>query len=354
MASSSSSTIEIQLSPKPGFCIKTSTLAGAVIPAVKESTSPSSPSVPEGLKVFVNIAWDTNVPPSPQGSEEAILRAIHGEDVEEADAAGFYIPAIVSSPREEKDKAGNPSLVFDCIYNTTLKARLFSDPEVKIFLVELSLQRIESKTGLILSREVKTPNISSKGRLFPRTAQVPAALLLETPLAATSPTGTLPVSVSSLVAKPSIEVLPVADNEIPINIHPVAQAKVHETTELKASLPPLDWCWSKDQGGRLRIEVNVPDITSSLMQASTLDVEPRRLEFFVPGRGSLDIDLDLSDAAISSRIKLRSTAKLEDDIEPWMEGETIRQLQLKRERDFEVEEADARWITGTQSIIIYL
>lgn len=31
--------------------------------------------------------------------------------------------------------AGNPSLVFDCIYNTTLKARLFSDPEVKIFLV---------------------------------------------------------------------------------------------------------------------------------------------------------------------------------------------------------------------------
>lgn len=105
MALSSSSTIDLQLSPKPGFCVKTATLAGAVIlPAVKEPTASSSASVPEGLKVFVNIAWDTNVPPSPQGSEEAILRAIHGEDVEEADAAGFYIPAIVSSPREDKDK----------------------------------------------------------------------------------------------------------------------------------------------------------------------------------------------------------------------------------------------------------
>ena len=106
---SSSSTIEIQLIPKPGFCIKTATLAGAIIPAtVKETTAPRSTPVPEGLKVFVNIAWDTNVPPSPQGSEEAILRAIHGEEVEDTDAAGLYIPAIVSNLREEKDKGMFP------------------------------------------------------------------------------------------------------------------------------------------------------------------------------------------------------------------------------------------------------
>lgn len=90
------------------------------------------------------------------------------------------------------------------------------------------------------------------------------------------------------------------------------------------------------------------------MQASTLDVEPRKLEFLIPGRGSLDIDVGLSDAEISSRVKLRSTAKPEDIIESWVEGETMRQLQLKRERDFEVEQADARWIAGTRSIIIYL
>ncbi len=109
MASSSSSTIGIQLAPKPGFCIKTVTLPGAVIPpTVKKTTAPSNTPVPEGLKVFVNIAWDTNVPPSPQGSEEAILRAIHGEDVEDADATGFYIPTIVSSSREEKDKGVFP------------------------------------------------------------------------------------------------------------------------------------------------------------------------------------------------------------------------------------------------------
>ena len=92
-----------------------------------------------------------------------------------------------------------------------------------------------------------------------------------------------------------------------------------------------------------------------MIQSSTLDVESRRLEFLVPGRGSLNIDLDLSDAEISSRIKLRSTAKpVKEHIESWVEGETMRQLQLKRERDFKVEEADAKWIAGTRLIIMYL
>jgi len=31
--------------------------------------------------------------------------------------------------------AGNPSVVFDCIYNTTVKSRTLRDPEFKIFLV---------------------------------------------------------------------------------------------------------------------------------------------------------------------------------------------------------------------------
>lgn len=44
------------------------------------------------------------MPPSPPGSEGAILRTIRGEDVAEDDASGFYIPAVVSSVREDRDK----------------------------------------------------------------------------------------------------------------------------------------------------------------------------------------------------------------------------------------------------------
>jgi hypothetical protein len=111
-SSSSKSRVRIEFAPKPGFCIKTSTLGGA-IPSptplqphaqTAEKLPSSLTSVPEGLKVFVNIAWDPKAPPSPKGSEEAILSALEGDDVDVEDAAGLYIPAIVSPAREDKDK----------------------------------------------------------------------------------------------------------------------------------------------------------------------------------------------------------------------------------------------------------
>ncbi|KAF8966944.1 pre-RNA processing PIH1/Nop17-domain-containing protein [Flammula alnicola] len=185
---SSPSHVRIELAPKPGFCVKSSTLTAAVLPTppsgskVKENANLLEPApgpipVAKGLKVFVNIAWDANVPPPPEGSEDAIQRAMQGEDVDEENPSGWYVPVIVSNARQDKDKAGNSSLVFDCIYNTTVKSRTLRDPEFKVFLVELALQRIEAQTGLALSRNIGTPNISSKGKLLPRTVQVPSALL---------------------------------------------------------------------------------------------------------------------------------------------------------------------------------
>lgn len=116
-------------------------------------------------------------------------------------------------------------------------------------LAELSLQRIESQTGLVLSREIKTPNISSKGKLLPRTAQVSAALLLETPLetkASTNKTSTT-MSASTSVAEAHFGGIDDRDEEL--------LASVTKT------LPPLDWRWSKD-AGHLRIDVNTTDIVS--------------------------------------------------------------------------------------------
>lgn len=103
----------VTLKPSPGFCIKSSTLQpGHYTPpsaAVKHHPSLLEPQssaipVPIGLKVFINVAWDANVPPPPAGSEEAIQLAMKGEDVDELNPDGWYVPVIVSEGRQDKDK----------------------------------------------------------------------------------------------------------------------------------------------------------------------------------------------------------------------------------------------------------
>ena len=112
MSSSSAAHVRIDLAPKPGFCIKSTTLAPAVLPPPPPSgpknanlLEPTAPiPVPKGQKVFVNLAWDANVPPPPEGSEDAIQRAMQGEEVDEGNPAGWYVPVIVSNARQDKDK----------------------------------------------------------------------------------------------------------------------------------------------------------------------------------------------------------------------------------------------------------
>ncbi|TFK37675.1 hypothetical protein BDQ12DRAFT_666930 [Crucibulum laeve] len=111
----------IDLAPSPGFCIKTATLQPAVYtPTPTQSPSPNNNileqpqhpiPIPKGRKVFVNIAWDKNVPPPPEGSEEAIQNAMKGEDVDETNEQGWFVPVVVSEGREDVDKclgAGSP------------------------------------------------------------------------------------------------------------------------------------------------------------------------------------------------------------------------------------------------------
>ena len=116
--------IQVSLSPKPGFCIKSTTLSPAVFypPGSGSEQQAKNPNlleptlsqviVPQNHKVFVNIAWDTNVPPPPEGSEEAIQKAMQGEDeIDEDNPDGWFVPVIVSNAKADKDKGG---LTFCC------------------------------------------------------------------------------------------------------------------------------------------------------------------------------------------------------------------------------------------------
>ena len=100
--------VSVNLRPTPGFCIKSSTLHPSIFK--QNATIP----IPIGYKVFVNIAWDSNVPSPPQGSEEIIQRAMKGEYVDELNPDGWYVPVIVSEGRQDKDK-GMPIFTPDTI-----------------------------------------------------------------------------------------------------------------------------------------------------------------------------------------------------------------------------------------------
>ena len=115
----SNTIIRVSLSPSPGFCIKSTTLQPAVCSVTGESAKHSDAAkgaisssnafpIPKGQKVFVNFAWDANVPPPPETSEEVIQKAMMGEqeidDDELMAGSAWFIPVIVSEPRSDRDK----------------------------------------------------------------------------------------------------------------------------------------------------------------------------------------------------------------------------------------------------------
>ncbi len=175
-------------------------------------------------------------------------------------------------------------ITFSCYYST-----------------ELGLQRIETQTGVALSRTIATPNIASKGKLLPRAITVPSSLIqkretkpppsdTETAFANIAPNASKSDAASKSQHVPliqEIESTPVvsptapvprstkvpksADTSLPglrgILKKPVASPK--GAAELDTSpeanvdpLVPLEWDWSKDDKGRLRIVIKISGLVS--------------------------------------------------------------------------------------------
>lgn len=246
---------------------------------------------------------------------------MHGDDNERGNP--WYVPVVVSEPRQDKDKAGNQALVFDCVYNSTLRSRSVRDPDFKSFLVELAIQRIEAQSNLPLSRHIATPNIASKGKLLPRTVNIPSALLKEDPIS----------------KKPLIQELPDDDAK------PTPKGILKRSSPRPTSLP-LEWSWSRLDSGSLNIVFRVPNMTHALIPKTSLDVEPRRIILAIPSHPVLDIDLDISDAEITSRIH---NSEIEDKAE-----NTTRTLLLKRQRDFDVDNTKAEWRVAEGVLIVFV
>ncbi|KAG8858960.1 hypothetical protein FRB96_004780 [Tulasnella sp. 330] len=289
-------TKRITLTPRAGFVIKTTSVQDGAYktllgppspPTASSSIEPSSLSttvvkVTKGYKIFLNLCYDHAVPPPPERTEDQIRKAMLGADLESLNGPGgqdpYFVPVIVSDGRPVTDKAGKPSLVFDCVFNAGLKGRATKDTDYRTFLIELALERVEDKSGLTLSREIATPNLLSKGDLEPRTVLIPSML----PTATTS--------------KPLIE-------EVKESPKPTA-----------ASAPPKSqvdqpvWSAEVEKSGIL-VTVQVPKLTKKLIgNNTTLDVEAHRIIFKVQQLYELDLRLNPASGKLSA-----TTGKVDED-----------------------------------------
>ncbi|OJA09138.1 hypothetical protein AZE42_02310 [Rhizopogon vesiculosus] len=238
-------------------------------------------TIPKGLKVFINIAWDSNVPPPPPASEDAIQKAMLGE-LNNA----WFVPVIVSDLRDDKDK-------------------------------ELSLQRVEAQTSLLLSRQVGTPNIASKGKPQSRQVLVPGPLF---------PPGH-PHHKSDTKTNLIQELDPPADASSPPRIKSILKStpNTHAPT----------WAWSMAQS-KICIVINVPNVTHAHIPNSTLDVEPRKVILHIPSLYDLVVDLDAPDAKSGSNHGIHSKGAIE----------------LKSLRDLDVDGANAEWRVAEKVIVL--
>jgi hypothetical protein len=123
---------------------------------------------------------------------------------------------------------------------------------------ELALQQIEAQSGIRLSRILGSPNITSKGPIRPFTARLRAQLY---------PQGHPFLSqLASTPSKPLIEDVTETRTQYPTKgILRNAAADMSSAEEIPS------WTWTQE-GGRLRLELNVPKLVSPISTCLALPI----------------------------------------------------------------------------------
>jgi hypothetical protein len=96
------SNVTINISPSPGFCIKSKVLHLDATSTYKQKHRPVP--ISEGLKVFLNIAWSKDVPPPLDGIEKASEFAARSGRIVSKSERDSPIPVFASDGRLDTDK----------------------------------------------------------------------------------------------------------------------------------------------------------------------------------------------------------------------------------------------------------
>ncbi|KAL1682333.1 pre-RNA processing PIH1/Nop17-domain-containing protein [Schizophyllum commune] len=285
------------ITPKAHFVAKTTVVSPPAVEPALLPTSTTATPFPASRKVFVNIAYSEHIPAPP-------------EDVP-LNHPAWHLPLIVSEPRLDKDKAGKDSTVVDAIFSNTVKTRVLTDPEFKLAVIETVLQHLESLPkyrGLILSRQISQPNIASKGKLEPRKINVPDPA----PKASTSKSEIVTSAnadssaITSSTTPKSIlknSATPLQNSAAPSKplIEEISSSEAHASKEdvPAAGLQKLTYTYHRaltDEKVQNIVTIRLPQgvLTNDTLKLTTLDVEPHRIIFALPGCQTLDIAIPMN------------------------------------------------------------
>uniref|UniRef100_A0A8C7J809 PIH1 domain-containing protein 1 n=1 Tax=Oncorhynchus kisutch TaxID=8019 RepID=A0A8C7J809_ONCKI len=117
--------------PQPGLCVKTFTL-------------------PDKQKVFVNICQSAAVPPPPPLSREALVELLESED-----PTGYRVPMSIGEAHTEVDNNSQGCTAYDVVISEEFFQKCQKDPLFQQFLIAVSLEGLENKYNLELSRDWK-------------------------------------------------------------------------------------------------------------------------------------------------------------------------------------------------------
>lgn len=117
--------------PQPGMCVKTL-------------------SEPDKHKVFVNICQSTSVPPPPELSREELVELLQSED-----PSGYRVPMSLGEPHTELDNSSQGCTAYDVVINQEFFQRCQKDSLFQQFVILVSLEGLENKYNLELSRDWK-------------------------------------------------------------------------------------------------------------------------------------------------------------------------------------------------------
>ncbi|XP_077354630.1 PIH1 domain-containing protein 1 isoform X1 [Festucalex cinctus] len=117
--------------PQPGICVKTT-------------------SEPGKQKVFVNICQSNVVPPPPELSKEKLLDLLQLED-----PSGYRVPMSLGEPHTELDNNSQGCTAYDVVINQEFFQKCQKEPLFQQFVIMVSLEGLENKYNIELSREWK-------------------------------------------------------------------------------------------------------------------------------------------------------------------------------------------------------
>jgi hypothetical protein len=125
----SSLNVTINVTPSPGFCIKSKLLQSSVL-NVTSSHEPTQRLVPipQGLKVFVNIAWSKDVPPPLDGVEKILEFVAHNLRTDGKSEGDSPISVFASDGRLDTDKG--TSATRSCFESTPSRSLRLGDPSI--------------------------------------------------------------------------------------------------------------------------------------------------------------------------------------------------------------------------------